>query len=150
MRGKKQSIQRSETRSLFWNSEYDKSVARLTQVPDHEESCVTYNKTRSLSHQRGITIEWLNLCNNMKCLNFLSVYTYVEVHWKVTWTKIRNKLDTTIHNPEKKSLKLKKKKFIYRYFWILKKKKKNIPTVLSAHDIRDKGRIYIFTPVFVT
>lgn len=37
-----------------------KSVARLTQVPDHEESCVTYNKTRSLSHQRGITIEWLN------------------------------------------------------------------------------------------
>lgn len=45
----------------------------LFQVPDHEES-VTYTKTRSLSHQRGITIEWLNLWNNMKCLNFLCLY----------------------------------------------------------------------------
>lgn len=150
MRGKKQSIQRSETSSLFWNLEYDKNVARLTQVPDHEESCVTYNKTRSLSHQCGITIEWLNLWNNMKCLNFLSVYTYVEVHWKVTWTKIRNKLDTTIHNPEKKSSKLKKKIHLQIFLDLKKKKRKNIPTVLSAHDIRDKGRIYIFTPVFVT
>ena len=52
----------------------------------------------------------LNLCNNVKCLNFLSIYIYVEVNWKVTWPKIRNKLDTTIHDPEKKSLKLKKKK----------------------------------------
>lgn len=39
--------------------------------------------------------EWLNLWNNIKCLNFLSIYSYVEVNWKVTWPKTRNKLDTT-------------------------------------------------------
>ena len=84
----------------------------------------------------------LNLCNNVKCLNFLSIYIYVEVNWKVTWPKIRNKLDTTIHDPEKKSLKLKKKKKKKKpgpqIFLDLKKKKKtNTPTVLNAHDIKE-------------
>lgn len=56
---------------------------------------------------------------------------------KVTSPKIRDKLDTIL-DPEMKSLKLKKKKpQIYSYYWIQKKM-----TVLSTHDIKDKGKLY--------
>ena len=79
----------------------------------------------------------LNLCSNMKCLNFLSIYSYVEVNWKVTWPKIRNKLDITIHDPEKKSLKLEKKKKKPGPQIFLDLEKKNTPTDLSAHDIKE-------------
>lgn len=82
----------------------------------------------------------------MKCLNFLSIYNYVEVNWKVTWPKIRKKLDTTIHDPEKKSLKLKKKTPGPQIFLDLKRKKKkqNTPTVLSAHDIKEREEFILF------
>ena len=87
----------------------------------------------------------LNLCSNMKCLNFLSIYSYVEVNWKVTWPKIRNKLDTTIHDPEKKSLKLEKKKknLVHRYFWIWKKKIHQ--QILVLMTLRKQKNLYYYS-----